>query len=161
MPGRLIDAIKRAKAKNAVLLLDEVDKMTHGVHGNPAAALLEVLDYEQNSAFVDQCVASWLCKTLTSCYHSVISTYRSIYRMCYSLLQPTMHQTFLHHYSIAWNSFTLPDILSTRRCATLSNDDHSPDVDRHRTTPSATTTIGRTWPQSNTDAIRQRGFHND
>jgi ATP-dependent Lon protease len=53
LPGKIIQALRKAKSNNPLLLLDEVDKMTQGVMGDPAAALLEVLDAEQNHSFMD------------------------------------------------------------------------------------------------------------
>ena len=53
LPGRVLGALKKARARNAVVLLDEIDKLTSGWGGSPEAALLEVLDPEQNKSFTD------------------------------------------------------------------------------------------------------------
>lgn len=53
MPGKLVQCLKRTKTENPLVLIDEVDKMGHGYQGDPSAALLELLDPEQNSNFLD------------------------------------------------------------------------------------------------------------
>jgi len=76
MPGKFIQAIKEVESQNPVIMLDEIDKIGASYHGDPASALLEVLDPEQNAEFLDHYldVRFDLSKTLFICTANQLDT---------------------------------------------------------------------------------------
>lgn len=76
MPGKIIQCLKKTKTQNPLILIDEVDKVGRGIQGDPASALLELLDPEQNVNFLDHYmdVPIDLSKVLFICTANVIDT---------------------------------------------------------------------------------------
>jgi len=95
MPGRIVQALRRAGSMDPVFMLDEIDKVGASFHGDPAAALLEVLDPAQN-------------KTFTDTYLGV----RSISPACCFLCTANTFDTIAPRCSTAWSWSRSPD---TRR----------------------------------------------
>ncbi|KAI8992637.1 ATP-dependent protease La [Pilobolus umbonatus] len=76
MPGKVIQALKKVQTENPLILIDEIDKLGRGHQGDPASALLELLDPEQNSSFLDHYldVPVDLSKVLFICTANVLDT---------------------------------------------------------------------------------------
>ena len=76
MPGKAVQALKKTKTENPLILIDEIDKMGRGWQGDPTAALLEMLDPEQNGTFLDHYldVPIDLSKTLFLCTANTLDT---------------------------------------------------------------------------------------
>ena len=76
MPGKAVQALKKTSTENPLILIDEIDKMGRGFQGDPSAALLEMLDPEQNSSFLDHYldVPVDLSKVLFLCTANVLET---------------------------------------------------------------------------------------
>ncbi|KAI4453799.1 atp dependent lon protease family member [Holotrichia oblita] len=101
MPGRIIEALTRAGTRNPLILLDEIDKMgIGGVHGDPASALLEVLDGEQNKAFRDHFIE--LPVDLSDCmFIATANTLETVARPLIDRMEIIELHTYTRHEKLA------------------------------------------------------------
>ncbi|GAB1481624.1 hypothetical protein MASR2M78_04390 [Treponema sp.] len=82
LPGKILQSMRKAGTINPVFLLDEIDKLSSDFRGDPASALLEVLDPEQNSSFTDRCLGT----ALPILSRSFLATANSLHTIPYPLL---------------------------------------------------------------------------
>ena len=110
--GRILTALSRANTINPVIVLDEIDKLSSGFKGNPKAALLELLDFEQNSSFVDRYLEIPI--DLSACIYIATSNYIK------AIDPPLLDRLF----TIEFNDYSLEEkvtIVNTKVIPSLNN----------------------------------------
>ncbi len=118
MPGKIIQALKKVQTENPLILIDEVDKIGRGINGDPASALLEMLDPEQNVAFLDHyCdVPADLSRVLFVCTGPSSAPSQTPGSVLTQLSEQPIHWTrFQHRCLTEWKSWKFPVTSQKRR----------------------------------------------